>query len=108
MESQGGRGGRGGGSSAGPPATDEIRFLTLARLEELLKLLVDRYGARMTLGELLAVTAFMARLCQTDRVSIAEIAEATGLPKQNLSRWAQKRVGETIALEVNEERSANA
>ena len=57
----------------------------------------------MTLGEMLAITAGMARLCKQDRVTIAEIAEATGLPKQNLSRWARKRVGESIILRTNAE-----
>lgn len=79
------------------------RYRTLVRLEEVLRLLVDRHGARMSLGEILAVTASMARLCRQDQVSIAEIAEATGLPKQNLSRWARKRVGDSIALRVNED-----
>ena len=36
-------------------------------------------------------------------MTIAEIAEATGLPKQSLSRWAQKRVGDSIVLNVNED-----
>jgi DNA-binding transcriptional regulator GbsR (MarR family) len=72
-------------------------------MEELLSSLVARYGARMTLGELLAITAGMARLCKQDRVTIAEIAEATGLPKQNLSRWARKRIGDSIYLEVDED-----
>lgn len=83
--------------------TDNVRYLTLCRLEAVLRLLVDRHGARMTLGETLAITAAMARLCRQDRVTISEIAEATGLPKQNLSRWAQKRIGDSITLRVNEE-----
>ncbi|MCB1686401.1 MAG: MarR family transcriptional regulator [Pseudomonadales bacterium] len=77
--------------------------MTLSRLEAVLRLLVDRHGARMTLGETLAITAAMVRLCRQDRVTIAEIAEATGLPKQNLSRWAKKRIGDSITLRVNEE-----
>lgn len=92
----------------GKPLTDEerateIRYRTLTELEKLLRLLVDRHGARMTLGEMLAITASMARLCKKDQVSIAEISEATGLPKQNLSRWARKRVGESISLKINED-----
>lgn len=82
---------------------EEVRYRTLRRLEEVLRALVDRYGARMTLGELLAVTAGMARLCKQDSVSVAEIADATGLPKQNLSRWAHKRVGVSIYLRINDE-----
>ena len=43
-------------------AAEEIRYRTLTELEKLLRLLVDRHGARMTLGEMLAITAAMARL----------------------------------------------
>jgi len=82
---------------------DELRLKTLNALEDILRQLVLHHGARVTLGEMLAVTAAMARLCKRDRVTIAEIAEATGLPKQSLSRWAQKRVGESIVLKVNAE-----
>ena len=88
-------------ASAGGP--DEVRYRTLIELEKLLRLLMDRHGARTTLGEMLAVTAGMARLCKKDRVSIAEISEATGLPKQNLSRWARKRIGESLSLQVNDD-----
>ncbi len=85
--------------------TDErtLRYATLSRLETVLRLLNDRYGSRMTLGEMLAITAGMARLCKRDRVTVAEIAEATGLRKQNVSRWAQKRVGQSIQLQSNED-----
>ncbi len=57
----------------------------------------------MTLGEMLAITAAMTRLCKQDQVSIAEISEATGLPKQNLSRWARKRIGDSISLKINDD-----
>jgi hypothetical protein len=90
--------------SADPGAdARELRYRTLMELEKVLRLLVDRHGARMTLGEMLAITASMARLCRQDQVTIAEIAEATGLPKQNLSRWARKRIGKSISLKVNED-----
>ena len=82
---------------------NEQRSKTLNALEEILRQLVAHHGARTTLGEMLAITAAMARLCQRDRVTIAEIAQATGLPKQSVSRWAQKRVGESIVLKINEE-----
>ena len=83
--------------------SESLRYQTLTRLEAVLRLLVERHGARMTLGEMLAITAAMARLCRQDRVTIAEIAEATGISKQNLSRWAHKRIGDSIILRVNEE-----
>jgi len=86
-----------------PIPSDELRFETLSVMEELLTAWVERYGRRTTLGELLAITAALKRLCHQDRVTIAEISEATGLPKQNLSRWARKRVGDSIQLKINEE-----
>jgi transcriptional regulator with XRE-family HTH domain len=56
----------------------------------------------MTLGEMLAVTSAMALLCKQDKVSVAEIADITGLRKQNISRWMNKRVGDSVRLEVND------
>lgn len=84
-------------------ADAKLRYETLSRLEELMFAWVERYGRRTTLGEMLAIMASLRRLCHQDRVTVAEIAEATGLPKQSLSRWAQKRVGESIVLQVNED-----
>ena len=57
----------------------------------------------MTAAVSLAIYASMARLCKQDRVTIGEIAEATGLSKQNVSRWAQKRIGDSIYLKINED-----
>ncbi len=88
---------------SGGLTAEELRYRTLTQMEELLRVLVDHHGARATLGEMLAIYAGMARLCKQDQVSIAEIAEATGLPKQNLSRWARKRIGDSISLRVNED-----
>lgn len=82
---------------------NELRYRTLSTLEEILQQLVLHHGARITLGEMLAIAAAMARMCKHGRVTIAEIAEATGLPKQSLSRWTQKRIGESIVLKVNDE-----
>ncbi|TNF79231.1 MAG: hypothetical protein EP301_14010 [Gammaproteobacteria bacterium] len=82
---------------------EEVRYRTLTQMEKVLRVLVDRHGARATVGEMLAIYAAMARLCKQDQVSIAEISEATGLAKQNLSRWAHKRIGDSISLRVNED-----
>jgi DNA-binding transcriptional ArsR family regulator len=87
----------------GNPEAEEVRYRTLTQMEKVLRVLVDRHGARATLGEMLAIYAAMARLCKQEQVSIAEISEATGLPKQNLSRWARKRIGDSISLRVNED-----
>jgi DNA-binding transcriptional ArsR family regulator len=82
---------------------DDTRIETLSALEEILRQLVLHHGARVTLGEMLAITAAMARFCTHGRVTIAEIAEATGLPKQSISRWAQKRLGESLVLQMNDD-----
>ena len=81
----------------------KTRINTLEAMEELLTILVERYGRRTTLGEMLAIYAALHRLCTHRQVTIAEIAEVTGLPKQSLSRWAQKRVGDSIILNTNED-----
>ena len=90
--------------SAAAARTAQLRrHRTLSRLEAALQLLVTRYGPRATLGEVFAITAGMARLCHSDRVTVAEIADATGLRKQNISRWAQKRLGRSIEIRPNED-----
>ena len=83
--------------------TARLRYKTLSRLEAALQLMVKRYGSRTTLGESLAIATTMSRLCRTDRVTLAEIADATGLSKQNISRWAQKRMGQSIEMKSNED-----
>lgn len=89
--------------AAQPILDDKLRYETLSVMEELLTAWVERYGRRTTLGEVLAIFAALRRLCHDDRVTVAEISEATGLPKQSLSRWARKRVGASIQLNVNED-----
>ena len=81
----------------------KTRKQTLGRMEDLMAVLVSRYGRRTTLGEIYAVYAALHRMCSQECVTVAEIAEATGLPKQSLSRWAQKRVGDSIILNINED-----
>ena len=89
--------------SAAAARAARIRYKTLTRVEAALKLMVERYGSRTTLGEALAIANTMARLCKVDRVTVAEIADATGLRKQNISRWAQKRMGQSIEVRSNED-----
>ncbi len=66
-------------------------------------MLVGRYGARMTVGELWTIVTGLRMLCEKEWVTVAEIAEVTGLPKQNISRWMQKRLGDSINLRTNDE-----
>ena len=75
----------------------------MSQVESILQQLVKRHGARATLGEMLAVYAGMALFCKQERVTVSEIAEATGLPKQNVSRWVTKRLGVSIGLVVNDD-----
>jgi len=89
--------------AAEPILDDELRYQTLSVMEDLLAAWVERYGRRTTLGEVLAIFAALRRLCRQERVTVAEISEATGLPKQSLSRWARKRVGDSIQLKINED-----
>ena len=65
--------------SARDAQAEEVRYRTLTQMEKVLRVLVDRHGARATVGEMLAIYAAMARLCKQEQVSIAEISEATGL-----------------------------
>lgn len=61
-------------------------------LEELLALLVQRFGSERSLGEVFA-TCYGLRMAREGRdFSVSDIAKATGLPKQNLSRWLQYQV----------------
>ncbi len=83
--------------------SNDLRYRTLIQLESILQVLVKRHGSRMTLGEMLAVYAAMTRLCKKDKVTVAEIAQATGLPKQNISRWVRKRLGDSIGRIANED-----
>ena len=80
-----------------------VQVTIILAMTGMLHLMVERYGSRTTLGEALAVAVTMTRLCRVDRVTLAEIADATGLRKQNLSRWALKRMGQSIELKSNED-----
>jgi DNA-binding transcriptional regulator GbsR (MarR family) len=63
-----------------------------SQLEELLRILIDRFGGSRTLGEVYANTyaLHMARDCE--EFTLADIAEKTGVSKQNLSRWLKQHV----------------
>ncbi|TDJ25071.1 MAG: hypothetical protein E2O54_03525 [Gammaproteobacteria bacterium] len=62
------------------------------QLEEMLKLLVERFGADRSLGEVFA-TCHALRMAREGRdFSVSDIARATGLPKQNLARWLKYQV----------------
>jgi len=62
------------------------------KLEQLLEVLIERYGHTRTLGETYASVCAL-RLCREGgSMSMAEFAKQTGISKKNLSRWAQNAV----------------
>jgi DNA-binding MarR family transcriptional regulator len=63
-----------------------------AQLEELLKILIERFGASRTIGEIYALTYAMHLAREGKTLSLSEVAEHTGIPKQNLSRWLKSQV----------------
>lgn len=75
------------------------------QLEDLLAVLVQRFGTGKTLGEVYA-TAYALRVLRSGgNPSIAEVAEATGCSKQNLSRWLkfQITIGQAVTGDVEDD-----
>lgn len=62
------------------------------QLLELLKLLIDRFGAHRSLGEVYATSYALEGFREGRILSISEIADATDCSKQNLSRWLQYQI----------------
>ena len=62
------------------------------QLEDLLAVLVERFGAEHSLGEIRAVSYGFRMWREGRKFSISDVARATGAPKQNLSRWLQQHV----------------
>ena len=62
------------------------------QLVDLLGVLVERFGAGRSLGEVYATCYAIGVLREGRTPSISEISEATGCSKQNLSRWLQFQV----------------
>jgi DNA-binding MarR family transcriptional regulator len=62
------------------------------QLEEILKLLVERFGSERSLGEAYATCHALRMVREGRDFSVSDIARATGLPKQNLSRWLKYQV----------------
>jgi DNA-binding transcriptional regulator GbsR (MarR family) len=58
-----------------------------SQLEALLKVLVERFGASRTLGEVYATTNALRAVREGRDFTLAEVADQTGISKQNLSRW---------------------
>lgn len=61
-------------------------------LEDLLRVLIDRFGAARSLGEVYATT-YAFRVAREGRsVSLSEVSQYTGISNKNLSRWARDAV----------------
>ena len=59
---------------------------------DILALLVERFGAGRTLGEVYATSYALKVLRERGNLSVADIAKATDSPKQSLSWWLQHHV----------------
>ncbi|MGD8829361.1 MAG: hypothetical protein PVF57_02050 [Pseudomonadales bacterium] len=70
-------------------------------LEQLLKVLIDRFGANRSLGEVYATTYAFRVAREGRKVSMSEVAEYTGISTKNLSRWAREAVQQRL-LKVRE------
>ncbi len=60
------------------------------RLEELVKVLCDRFGRRTTLGEVFAAVIGIRRLSRGDTLCVSDLAELSGEPVSNVSRWLRQ------------------
>jgi DNA-binding MarR family transcriptional regulator len=59
---------------------------------DILAVLVERFGARCTLGQAYAASYLLKEMSEGRKPSIADIARETGCSKQNLSRWLQNHI----------------
>lgn len=74
-------------------ARSRIRLLSPDRqLEQLLKVLIERFGPARTLGEVFATTYGLHAYREGRSLTLADIAENTGISKQNLSRWLKVHI----------------
>ena len=73
-------------------STKEIVISPDVQLVDILEMLVQRFGARRTLGETYATSYALKVIRAGGTPSIADIATATGCSKQNLSRWLHYQV----------------
>jgi DNA-binding MarR family transcriptional regulator len=62
------------------------------QLEDLLAVLVERFGAETSLAEVRAISYSFRMSREGRKFSVSDVAKATGAPKQNLSRWLQHRI----------------
>jgi hypothetical protein len=70
------------------------------QLEQLLKVLVDRFGSARTLGEVYATTYALRAHREGRPLTLADVAAHTGIAKQNLSRWLKLHVESDQAVSL--------
>lgn len=70
------------------------------QLEQLLEVLVDRFGSARTLGEVYATTYALRAVREGKPVTLADVAAHTGIAKQNLSRWLKQHVESEQAVSL--------
>ncbi len=68
----------------------KLRRTCLRVLIETVDILIDRFGARLTLGELKAVLVTHLALSTHERITLTDVADASGQPKQSISRWLRR------------------
>jgi DNA-binding transcriptional regulator GbsR (MarR family) len=75
------------------------------QLEDLLAVLVERFGRSKTLGEVYATVHALRVLRSGGTLTLSEVAEATGSSKQNLSRWLkyQIEIGQVTTREAEDD-----
>lgn len=62
------------------------------QLEQLLKILVDRFGPNRSLGQVYATTYALRVHREGGVINLTDVAQQTGISKQNLSRWREALV----------------
>ena len=62
------------------------------QLDDLLAVLVDRFGSETSLGEVRAISYALRMTREGRKFSVSDVAKATGVSKQSLSRWLQHHV----------------
>lgn len=70
------------------------------QLEQLLKVLIERFGSARTLGEVYATTYALRALREGRPLTLADVAAHTGIAKQNLSRWLKAHVESEQAVSL--------
>ena len=65
-----------------------------SKLEEILRVLIERFGSRATLSEVYALTCGLRMVREGRQPTVGEIAGHTGISKQNISRWVGRLVSE--------------